>query len=154
MDYASLMSIDPNRLDQMWLEHTGRYMEMVQHAVDARINYEGLKDRLDVVKAQVDRNIRANPSAYGLEKVTEGAVGAAVLLSQPYMDAQAGVTEARKVQLLTQGAVDAMEHRKKALEEITQLTLSGWRGEARSPVRDASPAPTAAHGVVRPRRQN
>lgn len=152
MSYAEMMKIKPESLDQEWLEQASRYMELVEHAVDARINFEQLKDRAETVRAEIDRAVRLNPAQYGVDKVTEGAVNAAIQLSKQYTDIQVEVVDARRIHLLTQGACDAMEHRKKALEALTQLTLAGWRGEPKPAERPAAPSSAPAHGTVRRRR--
>lgn len=127
MDYRAMMLVDADCLDREWLDHPGRYMEVVQNAVDARAEMDAAKDAMEVVAARLDAAIRAEPEKFGLSKVSESAVANAVLLQDEYQTARARYATARRTHALVDGAVSAFEHRKKALENLTQLTLQGYR---------------------------
>jgi len=159
MNYKELMKIDPDQLEGQWLSAPGRYMEVVEHAVQARIDCEKAKDCLETIKADMDREIRINPDKYGIGKVTESSISSAIQLCDSVKEAQDEYMETRRIMLLTDGAVNAMEHRKKALDAITQLTLAGWRTGAQKAEQSMPPFNTTrvekqAHGQVTRRRRD
>jgi hypothetical protein len=59
-------------------------------------------------------------------KVTEAAVAAAILTQPNYRVALKALTAARHRQDVYQAAVDALDHRKKALESLVQLHGQGY----------------------------
>jgi hypothetical protein len=127
MDYRNTMAIDETRLDREWAGQASRYMEFAEHSAAASALVDELKDRLSVMEAEVADSIR-NSS----EKVTEGRIREAVLLDADVREATRKLNAAKKEYALVRGAVDAMEHRKKALENLVQLHLANYRSEPRA----------------------
>lgn len=79
------------------------------------------KAHLDFIFAEMDAKIRKDPAAFGMEKTTEPAIKAAILSSEDYIAAQKEHIEATYAELDARAAVTAMEHRKKALEDLVIL---------------------------------
>lgn len=113
--------IDPNRLDEEWLWHPKLYHEHAIKLADARKEYEQKKAELEVLTAEIDREIRLTPSGFGLEKITETVVANTVIIQPSYRKLQKEVIEAKHNVAIAEAAVSTMEHKKKALENIVQL---------------------------------
>lgn len=127
----SLVDIDPNALDQEWLSQPRKVMRYSTLLADAKNELAEAKAELDVVAAEVDKHVRLCPSDFGMEKLklTEAIVSNTVLLDKRHRDALKQVNNARyKVDLL-QAACDALEHRKKALENLVTLFLQSYWSE-------------------------
>jgi len=136
VDYESDVTIDEDALDVEWLRQAmlmGRYGRL---AVEARRVMDLTKERLDVVRAELDRDIRANPAKYGIEKVTEGVVQNTIILAekvrtdeekkeiamiQPYQDAVRAFIDAKYESEMAQAAVRAVDQKKSALENLVRL---------------------------------
>lgn len=126
MDYRQAMMIDEANLDREWAGQADRYMEFAEHAAAASALVDELKDRLGVEEAEAEERIRNSN-----DDMKEAAVKAAVLLDRRVRDAKAKLNATKKELALVRGAVDAMDHRKRALENLVQLHLSNYRSTPR-----------------------
>lgn len=114
-------TIDPDALDIEWLEQPRMMIRYGKVLAEAKKAYEETKQRLDVVKAEVDKDVRANPSDYGLEKTTESAIAGAVSTAKKVQESQKEMHEASYEVNLAQAAVYAINARKDALENLVRL---------------------------------
>ncbi len=117
-----ILHIDKHLLDEEWVNQPKLYFEYASELAQARMELEEVKAEFDVVKAETDLNIRSNPTDYELpEKTTEVMIGKALILTDEYAAAQKDVfTVKHRVDILS-GAVTALDHRKKALENLVDL---------------------------------
>ena len=97
-------------------------------AAEAKAEARRKQILLDESKAIADREVRLEPSKFGLSKVTEGAVASAVLLHPT-------VAEANKLKLevdifadITQSLREAYQHRKSMLNLEGELYVSNYFG--------------------------
>lgn len=87
------------------------------------------KDELELIAADFDSAIRAEPEDYGIERVTEGAIKSAILTQDQYREVKRKILDAeRRVNAYT-AAVRTMEHRKRMLEKMADLWLGGYYSE-------------------------
>ncbi len=126
MNYRQAMMIDEANLDREWAGQADRYMEFAEHAAAASKLVDELKDRLGVMEAEAESSIRERN-----DDMKEAAVKAAVLLNRDVQAMKQTLNAAKKELSLVRGAVDAMDHRKKALENLVQLHLSNYRSSPR-----------------------
>jgi hypothetical protein len=129
MNYQDYVTINPDALDDEWVHFPSRYMEVIQQSVEARIAADEAKDRFDLARARADDEIRKEPESFDIPKVTENAIKNAVELHPKVLKAKEAWMHARKEQMILQGAVDAMDAKRKALENIVQLQISGMYAE-------------------------
>jgi len=127
------IDIDPHRLDREWVGQARLYLEHAEALAEAGKNHDVAKSRFDVVKAELETAIRANPTKFGLDKVTEKSVLCTIPLQGEYEEAQQVVIEAKYEKDVIGAMVSAMDHRKKALEKLVELHLSGYYAEPRGP---------------------
>jgi hypothetical protein len=120
------LRVDPNRLDDAWLNQPGLYFEYAEELASAKRELESLKTELDLVKAETDLAIRANPEEYELSKTTEAMVASTVLQQKGVREAQRHVIDARHRVDVLQAAVTAVEHRKALLQNMVQLHLANY----------------------------
>lgn len=128
------IDVDLNRLDEQWVgqvrlrRHYGRLL------ADARRDLADAKAELKLVEAELKLAIRTKPDEFDLDKVTESAIEATVVVQPRYKAAQRRVIECQhEVDVLDESAVAAIDHRKKALEDLVQLYLSGYFAAPRAP---------------------
>lgn len=161
-------AIDHTALDAEWLRQATMYYAAAGRVAQARRAAEEAKQELDVARAETALAIRKDPAAYGCDKVTEATVEALVLTSPAYKKAQAAHNAARYDQDMLAAAVAALDHKKKALEYLTDLQGRNYHSEpqartpaareavaengkraarakgVRQPVKEPAPAPVAA----------
>lgn len=118
--------IDRFRLDDEWVKQPDLYRRYAEALADAKAEYDGLKNDLDVVRSEVELKIRENPSDYGLDKVTEGVIKAAVEVQELVKDAENDVVQARHKVGILEAAVGALDHRKRALSDLVSLHLADY----------------------------
>jgi len=115
-------TIDMNRLDEEWRDQPRLYYEWASHLAEARRDAAEAANSLKATEADLKSAIRNNPVAYGLgEKPTVDAINAAVVAQPDYTLAAKEVLDADYAVDLIGAAVKALDHRKKALENLVDL---------------------------------
>lgn len=122
MHYEKDIEIDETSLDIEWLEQPKLFMQYSRHLADMRRRTDEMKQTLDVVKAEIDRDVREDPERFQITgKVTEGAITSAVLTNEAYKTAYQAFLDAKYEMDMAQSAVRAFEQRKEALEYLVKL---------------------------------
>lgn len=124
-DYEADISIDPDELAGELLDQSCRYFRYSELYAQAVMDRDRAKENLAQVQAQLDSEVRSKPEDFGIQKITEAAIKAAILLDDRYSEANEKMLQANLVSLTLQGAVTAFDHRKRMLEKITDLKISG-----------------------------
>lgn len=128
--------IDPDRLDQEWLGHSELVYQYALKLADAKKKLNEAKDTVKVVEAEVARDVRLHPSRHHVDKVTEQTVKHAVQLSAQYQDASEEEIVAQHEADVLQAACNALEHKKRALENLVQLWAMSYFAEPKAPAED------------------
>jgi hypothetical protein len=133
-DKTYMFDLNKDRLDEEWLSQSRLYYENAVKLTEARADYDAAKADREVIAAELSQDIRKGPSHYGLEKVTEASVTDVILLQQSHKDAVKVEIDKRREVGLLQAMVDALDHRKKALENLVQLDgRNYWMNSLRIP---------------------
>lgn len=112
---------DRDALDEEWVRQPELYHQYAVDLADARLDLEEKKNKLEVIRAELDKDIRTSPEDYELQKITETAISATILTQSRYTKGLERVNKARhRVDVLT-AAVTALDHKKKALENLVYL---------------------------------
>ena len=127
------LSIDKTSLDQEWVEQPALYFKWAKAAADANSDLDRAKSRLELVEAELASSIRGNPSDYGMDKATDKSVDAAVPLQPEYQSAVRKVNEAKHSLAVANAAVNALEHRKRALSLLVELWIREYYTADSSP---------------------
>lgn len=134
MSFSDDAKIDKHQLDYEWLRQASLFHKYAEAHANAMFERDKLKERLDLVKAQIDSAIRSDPEDYGfLTKPTEPAISSAIIQDLDYIEAKTSYLNAIREMNIVVGARIAMEHKKAALETLAKLYLSGYWAEARIP---------------------
>lgn len=140
--------IDLLNLHTEWAKQPELYHRHAKRLTKARDALARAKSRLDVVKAELDLEIRRCPKKFNLigedgdpigGRLTEAIYMSTVLLQPEYQQAQEECHKAQYAVNLHQAAVDALDHKKKSLEGEVQLHLRDYWSEpkVRRDVRDS-----------------
>jgi hypothetical protein len=125
-EYNDDLKIDFAELDINWRDHSANYMKWAEHWVNAVAQRDRKKEALDVLKAELDKHYRIELEKQIGKKPTEATVSAAIISNTTYQVAQQDIIKANEEVNLLAAAKVAFEHRKKALEGLTQLWLGGY----------------------------
>ena len=123
-EYNQDLKIDFAQLDINWRDHSANYMKWSEKWVNAVSERDRAKEAVDVLKAEL--NIKYRKKLDDGKKPTEGAITAAVLSDNVYKEQQQNLLDTNERVNLLATTKTAFEHRKKALEGLTQLWLGGY----------------------------
>jgi len=133
LDYEQDIRIDPEALDVEWLGQADLMRRYTRHAAEMKREVDEAKERLEVGKATIEMDIRANPDKYGLSKVTESAIQSVMVLQDEYRQLMKEYIDAKYEADIAIGAVRAVDQRKSALEELVRLLGSSYFAGPRIP---------------------
>lgn len=120
------LDIDILKLDKEWQDQPRLYHDGAVTTADAQKKYDEAKSQLDVVEAEYDKEIRANPDVYGLVKITESALAKTIIL-QPDYQAQVKKINDTKYDLdILKAYVAALDHKKRALTLLVELWIRDY----------------------------
>lgn len=122
----SVIDIDLDHLEQEWLEHSAKVYKAQIRLAKAQKKHAEADANLDLVKAKADLKVRKLPRKYGLKNVTEGAIKNTVASLQEVQDAIQLVIDAKYMVDNLKALTNALEHRKKALENEVTLWSQGY----------------------------
>lgn len=126
------LQVDPNALPEQWQQQPALMLEYGTALADAQRAEDEAKAELAVVQARLSRDIRDNPGAFGLGRATDAAVADVMPSQCAYIEARTAVTEARHHARVCKAVVDALSHRKAALQGCTDLWLRQWYAEPKA----------------------
>lgn len=115
------MYIDENVLDVELLEQPSLMAKYSRMLAEAQRDKDLAKESLDLMKAEIDLDIRDNPEKYKLAKITEAAITNCILMEEDYQAALKDLHEATYQVNVMHGVIKAIEHRKSALENLVKL---------------------------------
>ncbi len=120
------LTVDPAAMPEHWQEQPELMLQWTGKHAQALLELDRAKGVLDVAKATADRDIRDNPEKFGLSKITEAVVANAITLHPKVQAAVQVLGEARYAANLLQGAVQAIEDRRRALQSMVELGTREW----------------------------
>ena len=121
MNYEQDIRIDEDALDVEWLDQPALFLKYSRHSALLEKEKDESKERLEFVKAELDRKIRLNPEKFGVEKITDKVVENTIILQLEYKQASEQFIQAKFEWTTARGAVDAFNQRKEALENLARL---------------------------------
>lgn len=124
--YESELLIDLNQLDVEWMNQATTFMKYSELAADLKAIADRAKQNLDVVRAELDLEIRADPESFGLLKITESTVSSTIIGEKRYKDAfEKYISDKHDFDIMS-AAVRAFDHKKSALENLVKLHGASW----------------------------
>jgi chromosome segregation ATPase len=153
---ATMLDIHLNHLEDDASELPKFLFEAGTELANARRKTKEAKNALKVLEAELDRQVRADPEKYGLEKITEPGIKAVILDSDDYKVAQTAVLDAEHAEDLLDIMVKALGSKKDMIEVEARLhgqmywskpDLSGKQGSNR--VHEMAEANKSTHTTPR-----
>ena len=120
-DYEKDIRIDHSALDVEWINQPVLLMKYARHSAQTKKDLDMAKQNLDICKAELDRDIREKPERYDIIKVTEGSIQSAILTHERYKASYQAWLNAKYEADMAQGAINAFNQRKEALENLARL---------------------------------
>lgn len=126
MNYSKDIEIDETALDVEWLEQPLLMAKYCRHMAEARLGMDLAKEALEVERATLDKEIRSDPEAFEISKLTEATVQNAIVTGQSYQSKMKKYITAKYEYEIAQAAVRSVEHRKSALENLVRLHAASY----------------------------
>ncbi len=120
-DYENDIQIDESGLDVEWLRQPKLMFFYAKMVAELRRTLDRRKERLNIVKAELDRKIRQNPADFDIEKITETAVSNTILTQEAYKEASADIIDTNYELSIAQAACSALNDKRTALENLVRL---------------------------------
>jgi hypothetical protein len=124
-EYDIDTSVDKNNLEEEWEKQADLYDKYSKLANNAYHAYNTLKNYYNVVKGKAELEARAGEVDIGC-KMTEKAIAAYLEQAPVLVELNKEIAEAKYAYEMYNSAVFAMEHKKRALEYLTKLTLNNY----------------------------
>jgi len=121
MKFEEDIRIDEDALDIEWLNQPRLMLRYSKISAEAKMEMLLRKENLDLVKADLDKEIRSDPEKFGVVKITETAVSNTIISHKLYKEANTAYLQAQYEADIAKGAVSAVEHKKDALENLVRL---------------------------------
>lgn len=121
LDYEHDICIDPHALDVEWINQPNTFMKYATECTEARKRMDEAKERLDIKKAEVDLDIRANPDKHNIPKVTEASIAATLKTNREVIQREQEFINTKSEYELLNVAVRALDTKKTALENLVKL---------------------------------
>ena len=126
-----ITEIDKDNLDLECIRLPSSYRQFAFLAAEAKRDVQEAKAQLDVVQAELAKQIRATPGKYGVEKLTETALQGIVITQKRYKEAQAYLFKCQHRAEMCSATVWALEHKKRALTLLVDLHGMGYFAEVK-----------------------
>ena len=124
--------INEHQLDREWVGQPALVHRYHLELADAQRTLATIKADVEVTKAELDKVIRETSE----KKPTESAITNMVLTAPEYREAMAAMIDAKHACDVLQAACTALEHKKRALENLVRLHLSDYYGEPQAASED------------------
>ncbi|GAG83349.1 unnamed protein product [marine sediment metagenome] len=130
------LKIDRYNLDDELVRQPQLYMDWALKAAVASIEKTEAKDRLEIVKADMDGKVRTDPEKYNIPegKASEGAIKAVIAQHSKVKRYNRIYIKALKNEKFLNETKIAFTHRKKMLEALVSLNIQLHFAEPRVPV--------------------
>lgn len=125
-DFKENIQINKYSLDLEFEKHPMLYHEFAMDMVEAENEKDQAKDKLELLRAQLDVQIRDNPRKFNLEKTTEAAISSTILQNKEYIQAQEYCNGAVGNLRVLKVAVESLNQKKVALENLVKLYLGEY----------------------------
>jgi hypothetical protein len=126
INFNKSLEIDKFALDEEWLKQASLYFQWSLIYSQALMERDRNKQKLELVKAELESQIRANPERFNLKKGTEGEISSSILLQDEYKEALEIYQKSVYDLNIISSAIEALNHKKTALDNLTKLFLSGY----------------------------
>lgn len=136
MNYKEDLKINQFSLDKEWTKQSSLLMTYQEQAILAESKKTKLKEDIEIFDALLDSKIRKDITDGLIPKQTETAIKNTIIINNERIKKQQEYNEALKEYSLLNAAVKSFEHKKKALEYLCQLQISGYFSEPKSKTLD------------------
>lgn len=124
-DYSEMVKIDPFSLDKEWQQQAAYTLFCMEALALARKEYDKQKEELELITAEVDKEIRETADKKPSEKAIEGMV----LLDSRVQQAKKSLIDCRYNVNMLEAARAGLDNKRDALTNLVKLHGMGYFAE-------------------------
>jgi len=129
------LPIDRFSLDKECADQAVLYDEVSSVGAEARSAARKSKEALELIKARLGLNIRGNPEAFNLSKISENAISSTILIQDEYQKALQAYLDIEEISSALDAFLKSIETRKSMLrEEVNLFVFRYYAEENKKPV--------------------
>ncbi len=132
--------INETELDRDLADQSGMHYDVGVAKADTEEAVAIAKSEVDLVKAELELEIRTEPEKFNIAKPTEATIAATVLVQPRYRKALKNLIDAQHEDSVVRAALSASDHKKSMLGKYVDLYLSNYGSEPRPSAATASVA--------------
>jgi len=121
MATSSEFFANKNKLDWESERHGDLVYKYAEELANAKAELEDLKLVLEIERAELDKDIRADPEAWGIGKITEEAVRTTILLQTVIKKLTRKINKAKHHVDIVQAALTALEAKRRSMDNLVSL---------------------------------
>jgi hypothetical protein len=125
-DFKENIQIDKYSLDLEFEKHPMLYHEFAMDLILAEEERDTAKDKLELIRSQLDLAIRSDPKLFLIDKLTEGAINSTINQNKKFQESQATYNKAVNSVRVLKVAVESLNQKKAALENLVRLYLGEY----------------------------
>ncbi|HDZ25619.1 hypothetical protein LCGC14_1037060 [marine sediment metagenome] len=133
MGYKEDRKVDKYALDDENVVQASLYGKWAEAQADAELESDTLKERVDLVKAELYIEIVQEYIDKDKKKPTETMIDNMILGKEKYKETVTEYLKAKRDAKVLKGAVKSMSHKKSSLENLTHLWLGSYYAEPKIP---------------------
>ncbi len=124
--------IDEHQLDVEWNRQIKMRRKYSERLADAKRDAKQAKAEFKLIEAELDLQIRDNPSLFHIKKVTEPAIANVIITQKEYQQAQRELINAEHKSDVLSGIIDTIDDRKYGLQDRVKLFLADYFGDPKT----------------------
>lgn len=124
------LAINPTNLDDSMLQHASLYVHYATQTVNARRQYDRLKNAFEILEARLDGEIRS-AAADGGKKITEAGIKSQMVADKRWSGGQAKVIDAGSIYRYCEVVENAFCQRKDMILEVARDRRKEKEGQLR-----------------------
>ena len=121
MDFEDDIKIDETALDIECLNQPSLMLKYGRFIAEKERQVSMDKMNLDIVRAEIDKDVRTNPEEYGITKITETVVANEIIANEGAQKAERAVMDSVYQLKTARIAIDAIQQKKDMLEALIRL---------------------------------
>jgi hypothetical protein len=125
-NFQNEVSIDKFALDEECSREGTLYWKWAKLQADQGDVVRKLKEKLEVVDAEIEKGVRFDPKAYGIDKITESAVSMVITLHPTHREVMDAYIDAKYTYDLYVAACRSLDKKTGGLQDEVRLYLNNY----------------------------
>lgn len=150
----SKITIDQFQLEGECLKQPVLFERVASLSAEAKAESRRAKEEMEAVKAETELAVRANPDAYGIGKVTESTISAAVSVNDNCRLAVKKFIDIQEVSDKFIALEMSCEQRKSAVRDLITLYIHNYYSQTKTPMNEEELRGMREKQLIEMRKQN